>query len=96
MAAADDRRWKQVVLEAEERLDEQPDDVDALRRLAEALVELSDLELAQEVYLDLVRLRPEDPDALLGLALTAEQQGDVPLAMESAREALRLQDAERG
>jgi Flp pilus assembly protein TadD len=94
-AADDDRRWKQVVLEAEERLDEQPDDADALRRLAEALVELGDVELAHEVHLDLVRLRPEDPDALLGLALTAEQLGDVPLAMEAAREAMRLRD-ERG
>lgn len=88
--------WDEVVLDAEERLDEQPDDVGALVRLGEALLALEDFELAHEVYVDLVRVRPLDSKALLGLALTASHLGDVPLATESEREALRLLDHERG
>ena len=80
-----------AILEAEERLDEDPNDVDALRRLAEALVAERDHEIAHEVYLDLVRLCPDDASALRGLALTARRLGDLPLAAESEREALRLE-----
>ncbi len=79
------------VLEAEERLDDDPNDVDALRRLAAALVAEEDFEIAHEVYLDLVRLRPESAPALHGLALTSRILGDLPLAAESEREALRLE-----
>jgi Flp pilus assembly protein TadD len=79
-----------TILDAEERLDEDPNDVNALRRLAEALVAEGDHEMAHEVYVDLVRLRPDDATALLGLATAALELGDVPLARESAREAARL------
>jgi cytochrome c-type biogenesis protein CcmH/NrfG len=79
-----------AIVEAEERLDEDPNDVEALRRLAEALVAEGDHVLAQEVYLDLVGLGPHDANALLGLASTAFASGDLPLARESAREAVRL------
>jgi len=80
-----------AILDAEERLDEDPNDVDALTRLAEALVAEQDYEIAHEVYVDLVRLRPESASALHGLALTARALGDLPLAAESEREALRLE-----
>ena len=79
-----------AILDAEERLDDDPNDVDAVRTLAEALVAEGDHEMAHQVYVDLVRLRPDDPMALLGLALTALELHDRPLARESAREALRL------
>jgi tetratricopeptide (TPR) repeat protein len=87
--ALDDGAWSDAVLEAEELLDERPDDDDAQFLLGEALLELGDYEIAQAVFADRVRAAPTEDKSLLGLAVASYHLCDFPLATESAREVAR-------
>lgn len=82
--------WDEVVLEAEELLDEEPDHTEALFLLGEALLELGDWEVAREVYDHRVGLDGVDAPALVGLAVASLHLCDLPAAAEAAREAVRL------
>jgi tetratricopeptide (TPR) repeat protein len=89
-----DGAWREVILEAEELLDESPHHPEALFLLGEALLEIGDWVLAREVYDHRVSLGG-DPiqlaPALTGLALSSFHLADLPAAIESAREAIRLE-----
>jgi tetratricopeptide (TPR) repeat protein len=92
--AADRCSWSDVILEAEELLDEDPDHREGLALLGEALLEIGDFELARQVLEHRVALESPreggDSSTLSGLALAAFQQVDLPAAGEAAREAIRL------
>jgi tetratricopeptide (TPR) repeat protein len=89
-----DGAWREVILEAEELLDESPHHPEALFLLGEALLEIGDWVLAREVYDHRVSLggdpTPLAP-ALVGLALASFHLADLPAAIASAREAIRLE-----
>lgn len=89
-AAADRGDWPRVVLEAEELLDEDPQDADALLLLGNALLELGDAENAADVLEDHLRVAEASADVLSGLALARFEMCDLVGATEAAREALRL------
>ncbi|MEQ1501173.1 MAG: tetratricopeptide repeat protein [Myxococcota bacterium] len=88
--AARDCAWGDVILEAEELLDEDPDHPDGLFLLGEALLETGDWELARQVYEHRVSLDGGDSATLTGLAISAFHLCDLPTCAESAREAVRL------
>jgi len=88
-AAAGEGRWGDVVLEAEELLDEEPDHPDALFLLAEAMLELGEPELAAAAYAQRARLGDEDPAVLLGLGLASYELCNLPRAIECFREVVR-------
>ncbi len=83
--------WPAAVIEAEELLDEEPTQPEALRLLANALLELGDAETASEAFEDHLKVTPEPaPITLSGLAIARFESCDIVGAMEAAREALRL------
>lgn len=88
-AASRDCAWRDVILEAEELLDEVPDHPEALGLLGEALLEVSDWELADQVFDHRLSLDGGDPDALSGRAASAFHLADLSTATECAREAIR-------
>ena len=87
--AVDRLSWSDVILEAEELLDEDPDHTEGLSLLGEALLEIGDHELARQVFEHRVSIEG-DPESLSGLAVTAFQCVDLPTAAASAREAIRI------
>lgn len=87
------RDWGDAILEAEELLDEQPDQAEALFLLGEALLELGDWELARAAYDHRVALDGGDAASLVGLAVAALHLCDLPEAAEAAREAVRRDPA---
>ena len=82
--------WREVILEAEELLDESPSHPEALFLLGEALLEVGDWTLAREVYEHRVSIDGGDTASLTGLAIASYHLTDLPAAAESAREAIRL------
>jgi tetratricopeptide (TPR) repeat protein len=81
--------WTEVVLEAEELLDEQPDHAEALQLLGDALLHGGDHELARQVFEHRVSLDGGSVKALIGLAVSAFHLTDLPTTLETAREAVR-------
>ncbi len=84
--------FQEAVLEAEELLDEAPDDAEALVLLGDVSIETGDLEvavLAFEHHLMLVG--GEAPRSLLGLAVAHFELCNVVRSLEASREAIRLQ-----
>ncbi len=97
--ALDAEDWSAAVIEVEELLDEDPDHVEGLYLLAEALLEIGDAEGAVETFerhLEVAREQgvqfdPEHRAAVLcGMAVGRFECVDIPGATEAAREAVRL------
>lgn len=81
--------WTEVVLEAEELLDEQPDHAEALELLGEALLRGGEYELARAAFDHRVALDGGNVPALVGLAVASFHLTDLQTTLETAREALR-------
>jgi tetratricopeptide (TPR) repeat protein len=96
--ALDQGDWQTAVLEAEELLHEEPEHQEALFLLAEALLELGDVEGAREAYEQHLELATQDPSpdparmagALCGLAVARYECCDLPGSVEAARECIRI------
>jgi tetratricopeptide (TPR) repeat protein len=83
-----DRAFEEAMLEAEELLDESPEQADALFLLGEASLELGHPEVAADAYDDAIRLGVGGSPPLVGRALALFDLGRVAAAEESARAAL--------
>ena len=77
----------EAVIEAEELLDEEPDNPAALLIVADGSLEIGHPEVARSAYEDFLEMRPDDPLAWAGLAVAA---GRVQRAA-SGHNRLRLQ-----
>lgn len=89
--AAESGEWLEVMLEAEELLDEVPDHAEALKLLGVAMSELGDAEGALPVFEHHLRLTgADDPVSLLGLARSRFETCDLVGAREAARAVLRI------
>jgi tetratricopeptide (TPR) repeat protein len=82
--------WREVVLEAEELLDDEPDHVEVVFLLAESLLAIGEPELARLAYEHRLRIGPPDHDALLGQGLASYEMCDLPMALECLREVVRV------
>lgn len=85
-----DQDYVEAIVEVEELLDEEPDNVDGLFLLGEALLEVGEASIALEAYAHHVALTGGDARSLLGLAITRYDTCDLAGAVEAAREAARL------
>ncbi len=83
------RAFEDAVLEAEELLDESPDQPDALFLLAEASLELGQPEVAAEAYGEAIRLGLTGGAPLVGLALAQFDLGQLEFVEANATAALR-------
>jgi tetratricopeptide (TPR) repeat protein len=94
--ALDDGDFGLAVVEAEELLDEDPEHAEGTFLLAEALLELGDMESAVETYeIHLEKAgkdakNPRSPAAWTGLAVSRFECCDMPGAVEAARQAVSL------
>jgi tetratricopeptide (TPR) repeat protein len=86
------RDFRRAVIEAEELLDEVPDDVDALATLAESAMELRDFEVAREAWRALVETGPQPASVLTQLGLCAFESASFDEAAQAARRALAVSD----
>ncbi len=80
----------QALVEAEELLEAEPDDVDALRVVGQAAMAMGDATLAAEAWSRLTLLRAEDADNHAGLAMARFGMADLEAALEAARVATAL------
>jgi tetratricopeptide (TPR) repeat protein len=79
-----------ATVEAEELLDEDPDQADALEIVAESAIELNHAEVAASAFEDCIRLGLATSTVMAGLAVARFDLCDLEGAIESAREAIRL------
>jgi tetratricopeptide (TPR) repeat protein len=84
--------FRRAVIEAEELLDEVPDDRDALWTLAESTMELRDFEVALEAWRALIATGVTLPSALTQLGVCAFETCAFEDAAQAARSALALFD----
>lgn len=83
-AAGDPMAEVQALREAIER---DPNDADAILRLANLSFDIQRWERAGELYQRYLELRPGDPDVLTDLGITLRARGDFARALELFREA---------
>lgn len=81
--------WTEVVLEAEELLDEQPDHAEALLLLGEALLRRGEYDLARLTFDHVLTLDSASVPALVGQAFSSFHLTDLQTTLEAAREAIR-------
>ncbi len=95
--ALDDEEPEKAVAEAEELLDQEPDNLDALRVVAEAELELGTASVARLAFERCLVLDATDAHAWSGLAIAAFECADLEGASRAAREAVTLdQDLAEG
>lgn len=88
--AIGERDWHTAIIEAEELLDDSPDNTQALLRLADATLEIPDAEGAAQAYEQyLRRVSDPEPRSLAGLAVARFELCELMGCIEVAREALR-------
>lgn len=80
-----------AIVEAEELLDEAPDNLDALFLVGDACLELGDAAGAHAAFLRYLELAPEDAGALSGLAVACFDLTDFEGCIEYARQATTLE-----
>ena len=86
--ALDEEEPDNAVAEAEELLDQEPDNLEALRVVAEAELELGTASVARLAFERCLALDDTDPHAWSGLAIAAFEVADLEGAARSAREAV--------
>lgn len=72
------------------QIEQNPNDADAIRRLADLNFEIRNWERARELYVRFLELRPGDPGALSDLGVSYRETGQMDQALESFREAQRV------
>jgi tetratricopeptide (TPR) repeat protein len=85
--------FQDAIVEAEELLDESPDDVDGLTLLGDASLEVGDTQVAVLAYEKALRISGSTLAALQGLAVARFELCDLVGCIEAAREALRQEPA---
>jgi tetratricopeptide (TPR) repeat protein len=86
-----DARWEQWGRELiQKSLANSPNQVEALRQVAGALVASHQYGLALEYTRQMIALQPEDPEAAMGIGSLQAMAGDISGAKETLRQALKL------
>lgn len=88
--ALDDGDLALALAEAEELLDEHPDDVEALRIVARSALALGDARMGSLAAEGILKRRPEDGEAWLDQALAQLHLAELEEGLRSAEQALRL------
>ena len=68
--------------ELQRRLQENPNDADAVRTLANLNFDIQNWQRAQELYVRYLEIRPDDPDVLVDLGVTNRELGQFDRALE--------------
>lgn len=68
--------------ELQRRLQENPDDADAVRTLANLNFDIQNWQRAEELYTRYLEIRPNDPDVLVDLGVTYRELGQFDRALE--------------
>ncbi|MCK6525240.1 tetratricopeptide repeat protein [Myxococcota bacterium] len=90
-AALEDGDPQTAIVEAEELLDVDPDNLDALFLVGDASLELGDALGARAAYERYLELCPDDPGALSGLAVACFDLTDLDGCLKAARQAVTLE-----
>lgn len=90
-AALDDGDPQTAIVEAEELLDVDPDNLDALFLVGDASLELGDALGARAAYERYLELCPDDPGALSGLAVASYDLTDLDTCQKAAQQAVALE-----
>jgi tetratricopeptide (TPR) repeat protein len=69
------------VQELQQRLQENPNDVDAIRTLANLNFDIQNWPRAQELYSQYLQIRPNDPDVMVDLGVTYRELGQFDQAL---------------
>lgn len=80
-----------AIIEAEELLDEDPDNLDALFLVGDACLELNDAPGAHAAFSRYVELNPDDAGALAGLSVSCFELTDYDGCVAMARRAIALE-----
>ena len=87
-----EKKWMEALVEAEELLDEVPDEPDALFLVAEACLELGDAVGADAAYGRYLEFFPQQVDALVGMAVARFELTDMDGCLSCTRQCLALED----
>ena len=90
-AALDDGDPQTAIVEAEELLDVDPENLDALFLVGDASLELGDALGARAAYERYLELCPDDPGALSGLSVACFDLTDLDGSVNAARQAVTLE-----
>jgi tetratricopeptide (TPR) repeat protein len=90
-AALEDGDPQTAIVEAEELLDVDPENLDALFLVGDASLELGDALGARAAYERYLELCPDDPGALSGLAVACFDLTDLDGSLTAARQAVTLE-----
>ncbi|HYO16502.1 MAG TPA: tetratricopeptide repeat protein [Thermoanaerobaculia bacterium] len=74
------------VQELQNRLQQNPNDTDALRTLANLNFDIQNWQRAQELYSRYLEIRPNDPDVMVDLGVTHHELGQPDRALELFRQ----------
>ena len=85
-----EKKWMEALVEAEELLDEVPDEPDTLFLVAEACLELGDAVGADAAYVRFLELHPQQVNALVGMAVARFELTDMDGCLTCTRQCLAL------
>lgn len=86
------RDTQEAVTEAEELLDHEPDNDQALLIVADGSLELGQPEVARVAYAEYLEMRPEDALGWAGMAVAAYEVTDLHGCIEAAEKSMALND----
>lgn len=90
--AWDARDPGRAMVEAEELLDEEPDNLDALLLVADAALELGDTAVARAAFGQALEIDNSIPTAWSGYAVASYELTDLPACVDAARHALAMDE----